>query len=363
MKILFATGHPHMPQFTGGSQSTVHDLTLDLVERGHSVSVLASLWSNGYLGLRNRILMKFLRRDAVRDDMVGYPVYRKWFVWENLGPIMRKKRPDAAMVHAMLPARIAHALVDEGVPTVMYLHDVKFEDLGADIRTLKGVEFVANSRFTARAYADEFGIEARVVPPMFRKERYMAPRAPENVTFINPHPDKGLDLALAIARLCPEIPFVFQESWPLDDGALSALNAQLEQLPNVTLQRRTDDIASVYAKARIVLAPSQCEEAWGRVATEAQFNGIPVLASDRGGLPEAVGPGGTLLDPDQPAEVWAAELKRLWLDQAYYEEKSRAGLVYAEREEIDAGWQVTALLEALETARSNWDLHDRPQGY
>ena len=352
MNILFATGHPHIPQFTGGSQSTVHDLTLDMVERGHSVNVLASLWPNGYVGLRNRVLMKLLGRDAIRDNFLGYPVYRKWFVWENLGPLMEEIRPDAAVIHAMLPARIAHALNELSIPTVMYLHDVKFEDLGADLSALKNVEYIANSEFTARRYADEFGIRARVIPPTFRKERYLAPRSPENVTFINPHPDKGVDLAFEVARLCPEIPFVFLESWPLDDDALKALKQRLADLPNVELQRRTDDIAGVYAKARIMLVPSQCEEAWGRVATEAQFGGVPIVASARGGLPEAVGPGGTLFDAEAPAQVWADEIRRLWSDPRYYEEKSALALKHSERREIDIDWQIARLLEVIETARA-----------
>ena len=354
MNILFATGHPHIPQFTGGSQSTVHDLTLDMIERGHSVSVLASLWSKGYLGLRNRILMKLLRRDAIRDDFLGYAVYRKWFVWENLAPLMERIKPDAAIVHAMLPTRVAEALTDLSVPTVIYLHDVKFEDLGGDPRALKNVEYVANSRFTARRYAEAFGIEARVIPPMFRRERYLGDRAPENVTFINPHPDKGVDVAIEVARLCPDIPFVFVESWPLDGAPLQALTERLAGLPNVRLQRRTDNIASIYARARIMLAPSQCEEAWGRVATEAQYSGIPVVASDCGGLSEAVGPGGVLIDRDAPAEVWAAEIRRLWTDQAWYGEKSEQARKHSGREEIDTAWQIASLLETVETARRNW---------
>jgi glycosyltransferase involved in cell wall biosynthesis len=33
--------------------------------------------------------------------------------------------------------------------------------------------------------------------------------------------------------------------------------------------------------------PSVCNEAWGAVVTEAQLRGIPVIASNAGGIPEA----------------------------------------------------------------------------
>src|SRR5262249_21620774 len=62
------------------------------------------------------------------------------------------------------------------------------------------------------------------------------------------------------------------------------------------LRERTDDMRTVYCDTRILLVPSQWEdETWGRVVSEAQLSGIPVITSDRGGLPESVGPGGIVL--------------------------------------------------------------------
>jgi glycosyltransferase involved in cell wall biosynthesis len=68
----------------------------------------------------------------------------------------------------------------------------------------------------------------------------------------------------------------------------------------------------IYQSARIVLVPSILNEAWARVVTEAQISGIPILASDRGGLPESVGPGGILVDPDADISDWEKALSRLW---------------------------------------------------
>ena len=77
-------------------------------------------------------------------------------------------------------------------------------------------------------------------------------------------------------------------------------------------------MADEYAEARILLVPSVWEEAWGRVVTEAQVNGIPVLASAIGGLPESVGPGGILVPPGSDIEVWNAHLRELWSSDATY---------------------------------------------
>lgn len=120
---------------------------------------------------------------------------------------------------------------------------------------------------------------------------------------------------------------------------------RLAALPNVTLRPPTQDMRSVYGKARIVLAPSQWEEAFGRAAVEPQFSGIPVVASARGGLPEAVGPGGLLMDPAADADAWAEAVRRLWHDPALYAEKSQAARRNSTRPEMDPARQIDRLLD------------------
>ena len=84
----------------------------------------------------------------------------------------------------------------------------------------------------------------------------------------------------------------------------------------------------VYARARLLLVPSQWEEAWGRVVSEAQASGIPAIASDIGGLPESVGPGGILVSPDAPLERWLAALSALWDDAAAWERYADAAAAH-----------------------------------
>jgi glycosyltransferase involved in cell wall biosynthesis len=172
--------------------------------------------------------------------------------------------------------------------------------------------------------------------------------------FINPVAEKGVDIAIALARRCPDIPFLFVEAWTLDAKARAKLKADLAPLPKVTLSPRTRDMRSLYAKARLVLAPSQYDETFGRIAPEAHVSGIPVLATRRAGLPEAVGPGGVLIDPGAPIEAWADALRRMWSDAAYHRQLSDAALAYSRRPEFNFEAQLdrfTALLEAAITSR------------
>ena len=86
------------------------------------------------------------------------------------------------------------------------------------------------------------------------------------------------------------------------------------------------------------------------MASEAHFSGIPVVASNRGGLPEAVGPGGILLDPDGPIDPWVNAIRRLWHDDGHYAALSAAALVHSKRPEINPGMQIETLLAAADQA-------------
>lgn len=345
MKILLATAHPHIPQITGGAQSSMHDLAGELTKRGHEVSVLSGLTGKGWLGFRSRIALKLLRRNHVVDHGLGYPVYRTWFVWEAVANVVRHINADLVVLQSGFPVKIAWALEKVNTRVFIYLRNVEMEDLGGDLRELQNVSYVANSKFTANRFHEIFGIQADIVYPLIRREKYETHTTRENVTFINPHPLKGMDIALDVAEQCSEIPFVFVEAWGLASEDKERLLKRLARLPNVTLRPPTRDMKSVYGKARIVLAPSQWEEAFGRVAVEPQFSGIPVVASARGGLPEAVGPGGILMDPGADAEAWAEAIGKLWNDQAFYAEKSHAARAHANRPEMNPAHQIDRLLE------------------
>ena len=57
----------------------------------------------------------------------------------------------------------------------------------------------------------------------------------------------------------------------------------------------TPDPRKFYAATKLLLMPSLMENA-GFVAMEAMTNGIPVLASNRGGLPETIGDAAPMID-------------------------------------------------------------------
>ncbi|MDO0924848.1 glycosyltransferase [Streptomyces sp. TG1A-8] len=103
------------------------------------------------------------------------------------------------------------------------------------------------------------------------------------------------------------------------------------------------DLEADYAAADLMVLTS-CAETYGMAVTEALARGIPVLATDVGGLPEAVGRApdggvpGILVPPEDPAAL-AAEL-RGWFGEADVRHRLKAA-ARARRAALD-GWATTA---------------------
>jgi glycosyltransferase involved in cell wall biosynthesis len=101
-------------------------------------------------------------------------------------------------------------------------------------------------------------------------------------------------------------------------------------------------LSAAYAAADLVVLPSR-HETYGMVATEALARGVPVLASDVGGVGEALSadrhdlPG--ILVPPEDAPALSAAL-RDWLDLP--ELRSRLRTLAAERRATLPGWEETA---------------------
>jgi glycosyltransferase involved in cell wall biosynthesis len=91
--------------------------------------------------------------------------------------------------------------------------------------------------------------------------------------------------------------------------------------------RTGEALDAAYAEADLLVLPSRAET-YGMVVTEALARGLPVLATDVGGVPEALGAApdgkrpGVLVRPADAAAL-ATELRR-WLTDAGWRERLRA---------------------------------------
>ncbi|HEY4275075.1 MAG TPA: glycosyltransferase, partial [Rhizomicrobium sp.] len=277
MKFLFVSGFQHLPQAYGGIMANTHEIALELQQRGHEAVVAANMQPKDRTGLRTRLMGKIMGKNKVHDALMGYPTYRRWDVREALPDIVDQVRPDIAIVQPLYQVALGEILDRLSIPMIVYFHDVLFDLIDGDPSQLKNALFLSNSQFTAQAYKQKYGFDSAVLPPLFRADLYRTALTPAHVTLINPQTFKGSDLALELVARCPDIPFHFVESWKLAPEQEAELHAQTQNFSNLSFQARTSDMKEVYRRTKILLAPSRLEEGWGRVASEAQYNGIPVL--------------------------------------------------------------------------------------
>jgi len=331
----------------GGLQMSTDQTCRSLLEKGYKVAVFAGLMSGGTFALISRIKMfiniKLTNHKVSKDERLGYPLWSTWFPREEIEYVAQQEKPDLIVIMSGGDlVRTVLAAKSTNIPVLVQLLDVDFMRHGDDFAILGNIPCAANSYFTANKYRDAFGVNPVVINPFIDLEKYRTVSTRENITFINPVPEKGRHIVIQMARLCPEIPFVFVEGWPMPAEERQKLMQELDGIGNITFLPPQNDMRNIYGKCKILLVPSIWEEAYGRVVTEAQVSGIPVIASNRGGLPEAVGPGGILIDPNAPIDEWVAATKRLWDDSKYYAELSAAATAYSKRPEMSYSYQIAA---------------------
>ena len=122
--------------------------------------------------------------------------------------------------------------------------------------------------------------------------------------------EKGFDTAIAAAR-GGRVPLVIAGAGP-DEARLRTLAAGADV--RFAGRLAPGDLAALRRRAAVVLAPSRWEEPCPYSVLEALAAGVPVLASDRGGLPEMVGEAGTV--PATDPSAWTAALSELWQNPA-----------------------------------------------
>lgn len=331
MRVLYVTGAPYLPQRFGGAEVSTHSLALAFRKWNIELGVLAPLRAGDWLWFKNRVASKLRGADVyTMDKFNGYPVFRGWGEVLGFPAVISKFKPDLILQQIYPLRTYSDFFVNFGLPVVIYIRDAT--TWGGNLIELPSLRYVVNSEFIANRLQRDFGISPDVIRPLILPERYRVQSTREAVLFVNPVPEKGLEIALRLAEMRPDIPFDFVEGW--ERNSTVRLSERVRRAKNIRWHKSKLDVREFYSRAKLLLMPSQWEEAWGRVATEAQLNGIPVLASRVGGLPESVGSGGILVNPTAPIDDWLAALSKMWDKEQEYEVLVQAALKYSQRPEV-----------------------------
>jgi len=347
MRILFGSGEPYLASSRGGAECSIDELVRALIVEGHACEVVVGI-GRGAPRRRHRIwrLLSANRRIARRDVRNGYPTHRAAprVVVDALRERLADFRPDLVVAWNRASEELARAAATVSIPSLVWVHDATLAWSHGRLPPEPTTRLAAVSEFLARRVGERLGRCVAVLRPFIRFEDYRCEaRRPEFVTLVNPRESKGVEIALSIAERLPRRRFLFVGSQGLLARERTALAARVARLRNVRVERQVSDMRTVYARTALLLVPSICEDAGPRVILEAHVNGIPVVGSQIGGIPEVSGGAAVLLPASAPPERWVAEVERLLDDPALLDLVASRSRANAARPEL----QSAAILESF----------------
>lgn len=182
---------------------------------------------------------------------------------------------------------------------------------------------VTNSEFV-KTVANNYGVKVKeVIYPTIRLKDYKTKRKEaEYITLIIPAKRKGVEIFLKIVDKMSDKKF-------LAVGKSEKIR-ELRKRRNITHIRWSKDMRKIYSKTKILLVPSIWQEPFGRVVVEAMCNGIPCIVSNVGGLPEAVGNAGIIIDNPNDVMSWINQIRKLE-NNKFYNKLSKKSLKRAKK--------------------------------
>lgn len=312
----------------------------------------AYFWRSCWQSLQ-RFRMPF---PVVIDEDFGYPCWRRITEFTNehqwiefLDQRLQEYQPDVVLGHCHPTDPLLTHAARQGYPSFYFARCTDHFEAGVVVPD--GIHVIANSPFAASVIAEVSGKEAEVVLPFVEQERYkISERQRRYITFVNPIPKKGIDVAIEVARSLPQERFLFVKGkWAAYSGREDSFLKSAYTLPNVEVLDHQEDMRQVYGVTDILLVPSQYNETFGRVIVEAQVNGIPVVASKVAGIPYTVGQGGILVEPIDNSQVYVDALRRLRTDEKFYAEMSALAIQNSQRPEFDPQYQVKKFVQFVES--------------
>ena len=378
MRILIST-----PSMQGFGVDFITTVANKLIERGHTIDVIQ--FSKTKSSDRLNVIKVPVTRTI--DNILSYNLTTNgrwifnWLLYRRWRRIVREqlavREYDIVVSDRICSTPSTLAAQDSGVPAVIITtgpaavrYDATNDNLDktpylSSLSTLKKLQYpfirnvhswntsafesveqiVAVSDFDASITEHTFGRQPEVIfLPVRLRDFRTSEHDPEKVTMVNPRTkNKGLKTFLAVAEQLPSIEF--QVAGSLYDDAIES---EIAKLDNVTFLGWCDEMREVYQNTKLLLIPSQYQEGGPRIVAEAFVNGIPVIGSNLGGIPDYVGDGGELIIDYDSTKAWVEAIKHFVEDSEYYRKKSA---IAQERSQLfELGDRVDEFETVLESA-------------
>lgn len=304
---LFAWRRTPPPLLIGGAEVTQQLLAEELAAAGWQTIYLGSHQAPWDQTAQLLQICAFLdAHDTPYEEAHGELRYR----WNGVDCIAVSQPQTASALHSLLSGLR---------PDVVFTSQEGAADLAAQARSTALVAGIlhsvsktglgvlaghphyalAVSEFVRRRAPQTGGTDLAVLhPPIAPPQPSHHVTRTGSVLMVNPIPAKGSDLLHQLIRAMPGQHFTLVEGWWNTADQFTAY-------PNVTFVPRVYDMNPLYRSHRLLLVPSTVEDAFPRVIIEAALHGTPSIGTDRGGIPEAIGPTGIVLPPTAGPQAWA----------------------------------------------------------
>ncbi len=337
MKLLFINTLYH-PNHVGGAEKSVQLLAEGLREAGHDVAVITCDSTPGtrvaeingvtvyYVGLRNLYWPYSARRPGrvMRAAWHAVDSYNP-FMAAAVGDILQQERPDAVSTHNLTGfscsvwrvakrrgVRLYHTLRDysllcpkasmfrageacAGQCRLCRTYTSPSKRLSVQVDGVVGISHYVLEKHLRAGYFPNAGIR-RVIHNAVSLPRHRTfsagPRGgPLRLGFIGQMtPEKGIGRLVEAMR-----------NWPASKCRLLVAGRGSPAYEHELRRRAPENVqflgfvdpAQLYAEIDVLVVPSIWPEPFGRIVIEAYAHGVPVIASDCGGLPELVEHGRT----------------------------------------------------------------------
>lgn len=344
--LLFATGKSLYPMGEGGGETVAHDLLFGLCKEGiHCTAfgtfnigdvqklnyILRGLEKDLNLVSKNRQMLNF------SGEEITYPVemlcsyhidYDSHLsindtLVRSLSRYMDAAKPDVVLTQSEGSDSILAETVKRKIFPIVYIHVLAALQIIPEPHQLPLI--LVNSKFIQNRIMEQNGIQCELLYPAINLDQYrIDDNSHQYITMINPVVPKGIVTFLNVAASLPDREFLVVEGWGTSEKVLNII----KQLPNITYLPKQVDMRRIFEKTHLLLVPSIWEEPFGRISVEAQVSGIPVIASTIGGIPEAVGRGGILIDDFENEKRWLEAIQAV---EEGYQEFSQLAAINAQR--------------------------------
>ena len=322
MKFIFVTRRPSPPLFLGGAEITHNFLAEKLVEYGHEVIFIGSLidpnyptkerYDYYYNSLKNNKDVHFIseNNDAICYSYRGINCLA--LSQENILSILKNLLAEREKIEAVITSLegssdIIKLVKSNSIKVIGWLHSSNTEGMEA----IKGNPDVllSTSEFIQKEATKYSKIKNCVFYPGFQSVQPLK-KTGEALTFINPVQEKGADFVLSLAQKLPQQKFICVEGWYKNKDFYSKMGKNMQYFSP------QKDMTTIWKKTKVLLVPSVVPEAFGRVIVEAHMYGIPVIAHNIGGIPEAMNGASGLINRLN-IQDWISSIKE-FSDIAYY---------------------------------------------